>query len=113
MDKRCFLAIRNNSLLKHAVSSLLGDMTNLNLFESKADNVDDLLKEISKIDPDMILLEELSPFSEESVLVRLLVIKPGLPVIVISEEANLMHIVRRETVQLSSSIQLIEAINLM
>jgi hypothetical protein len=112
MDKRCFLAVRNNSLLKQAVSSLLDDMANsLDLFESKMDNVDDLLKEISEVDPDMILLEESSPFSDESLLVRLMVTKPGLPFIVISAEANLMHIVHRETVQLSSSADLISAIN--
>ena len=113
MNKRCFLAIRKNSLFKQAVSSLLDDMTNsLELFESNASNVDDLFKEISEIDPDMILLEESSPFSDESLLVRLLITKPDLPVIVISEEINYMHVVRRKTVQLSSSIELIEAINL-
>lgn len=112
MNKRCFLAITKNSLFKKAVFSLVMNMTKeLELFESNATNVEDLLKEMLEVNPDLILLEDSSPFHEESSLIRLLITKPSLPVIVISEDVNYMHIVRRETVQLSSSIELIEAIN--
>jgi len=45
-------------------------------------------------------------------LTRLLISRPGLPVIVISENSNVMHVVRRETRQLNSSRDLLATINL-
>ena len=113
MEKHCFLASARNSLFKQLVASLLIDLTDdLKLHESKAIEVRALLDEIAEVKPDMVLLDETSPFVENSLLVLLLITNPGLPVIVINEDSNLMHIVRRETQILSSSNDLIEAINL-
>ena len=114
MEKRCFLAGKQDSLFKQLVAGLLIDLAdNLKLYECRAVDFDGLLDEVSKIEPHMILLEESSLFSEDSFLVRLLIAKPGLPAIVISENSNTMHIVRRETMLLSSSDDLINAINQM
>jgi hypothetical protein len=96
------------------VASLLVDMTdNLDLLENKTVDFDGLLKEIREANPDMILLEEVSPFTQNSLLIRILVNIPDLPVIVISEDSNIMHIVRCDTRLLSSSRDLIDTINLM
>jgi hypothetical protein len=112
MNKLCFLAIQKNSLFKQAVSSLIGKATNgIELYESEADNVEGLIKEISDMAPHVLLLEESSPLLNESVLAGLLMISPCVSVIVVSEETSFMHVVHRETIQLSSSIDLIEAIN--
>ena len=112
MEKVCFLAGRKDSLFKQLVASLLRDLAdNLKLHESQADDFEGLLNEVLMVKPNVILLEDTSPFSKKSFLVRLLVSKPNLPVIVISENSNEIHILRRETVLLSSSSELIRAID--
>lgn len=112
MEKRCFLVGQKDSLFKQLVAKLLIDLNEgMELFENRSSNVDGLLGEIREIDPDMILLEEASPFGEDSLLVGILIKLPNLPVIVISEKSNVMHIVRRETRPLHSSGELIEIIN--
>jgi hypothetical protein len=59
----------------------------------------------------VLVLEESSLLLNESVLAGLLMISPCVSVIVVSEETSFMHVVHRETIQISSSIDLIEAIN--
>lgn len=93
------------------MASLLIDLTvNLDLYESDADAPGDLLEKVAEVEPHIILLEGSSPFFEDSLLMRLLIAKPGVPVIVIGEESNFMYVVHLETRLLSSSDELIKAI---
>ena len=113
MKKRCFLAGRNDSLFKNLVATLLNDLIkDLDLHESLAEDLEGLLDEISETDPTLILLDDSSPFSGASPLISILMHKPGLPVIVIGENSNFMHIVHRETKIINSSNDLVNAINI-
>jgi len=113
LEKLCFLAGRKDSLFKQLVASLLNDLAdNLKLYVSKAVDIEVLINEVAEVEPDMILLEDPSPFSKDSLLIRLLIERPNLPVIVISGDSNVMHIVRKETMLLNSSSDLIKTINL-
>lgn len=112
MAKHCFLIGRKDSLFKQLVASLLTDLTDgFDLSENKHIDFANLLDEIKAIKPDIILLEEITPFLENSMMVHLLVNIPDLPVIVINEDSNQMHIVHCHTKLLSSSKDLIETIN--
>lgn len=112
MEKCCFLVGQKDSLFKQLVASLLNDLaTNLKLEESRSTGFEELLNEISKAEPNLILLEEASPFTNGSYLIQLLINVPSTPVIVISEASNEMHILRRESVILSSSRDLIKTID--
>lgn len=114
MEKRCFLAGRKESLFKQLVASLLRDATDeLELYENKSVEFGEMLSEIKESKPDMIILEESEPFTENSLLTRILIRFPEVPLIVISEDSNLIHIVRCQARLLSSSNDLIETINLM
>jgi len=114
MKKRCFIAGKRDSLFKNLVANLLnGLIDDLDLRESQANDFEELLAEISDADPSLILLDESSPFSGDSLLGRILAFKPELPVIVISENSNLMHIVRKETKVIDSSSDLVDVVNLM
>lgn len=114
MEKRCFLAGRKESLFKQLVASLLRDATDdLELYENKSVEFGEMLSEIKESKPDMIILEESEPFTENSLLTRILIQIPEVPMIVISEDSNLIHIVRCQARLLSSSNDLIETINLM
>ena len=113
MKKRCFLAGRNDSLFKNLVATLLNDLIkDLDLHESQAEDMEGLLNEISETEPTLVLLDDSSPFSGESPLIRILMHRPGLPIIVISENSNVMHIVRKETQIINSSSDLVKAVNL-
>ena len=113
MKKRCFLAGRNDTLFKTFVANLLnGLIDELDMQESSADDLEGLLAEISDVELALILLDDSSPFSGDSLLVQILIHKPDLPVIVLSENSNLMHVVRRETTIIHSSKELVNAINL-
>lgn len=114
MEKLCFLAGRKDSLFKQLVASLLMDATDhLELYENKSGEVAELLNEIKEAKPDMIVLEDSAPFAENSLLIRILIHVPEVPMIVISEDSNLIHVVRCQTRLLGSSNDLIETINLM
>ena len=109
MDKRCLLWLCKDTLFKDVMSSLLLDMSDdIELLESSTHELEALLREASDLDPDMIVLEASSPLSEESLLMQVLMAKPGRPVIVVSQEHNWMHVVRWETVKLESANDLID-----
>jgi hypothetical protein len=80
------------------------------MFEGSANTLNDLLCEVSRVDPDIILLEESSPLSMGMVLFQVLLARPGKPVIVLNQENNWVHTVRWETIQLHSADDLISAI---
>lgn len=88
-------------------------MDNLELHENTTADFKDLLDEIRNAKPDLVLLEEISPFTENSLTIRLLDSLPNLPLIVISEDSNLIRIFHSETRTLSSSRDLIETLNIM
>jgi hypothetical protein len=91
---------------------LLIEMTHkIDTFESTANDVDDLLQEVSILGPDMVLMEEGSPFAAASCLGHMLMAMPGCPVIVVSQEHNLLHVVHWQTVQVETARDLIEFIN--
>ena len=113
LKRCCYLAGQNDSLLKDVVASLLKNSNrNLKVHESRTCDFEEMLNEILEVQPDVVLLNESSPFSVDDFLMRLLIVQPGLPVIVISETSNVMHVVRRETRFLKTSKDLLATINL-
>lgn len=76
--------------------------------DSTANDIDGLLNEILKYQPDTILLDESSPLSTIPCLVHLLKELPGRPIVVVSQEENLLHVIRWRTVQVEQANDLIE-----
>lgn len=112
MEKRCFFVAPKDTLFKQLVARLLLDLADdIALYESQAVDFDNLLEEVLKVSPDVVLLDEASPFSKEDFLVRLLIKKPGVPVIAINHESNSLHIIHRDTLLLSSSHDLINMLH--
>ena len=95
------------------ISNLLIDTANdMEFFLGEANTLEALQTEISEVQPHMVLLEESSQFSGESFLVHLLLANPNLPVVVICQDVNLIHVVHRETRHVTSPLDLIQTINL-
>jgi hypothetical protein len=82
------------------------------IFESSAEDVDGLLKDIVNLKPDTVLLDEASHFSSKSSLAPLLMAMPGRPIVVVSQKYNLMHVVHYRTVQVETVSDLIESLKL-
>jgi len=113
MKKLCFIAGEKDTLFKTLIANLLnGRIDDMDVQESQADDFDGLLAEITEADPTLILLDDSFPFSKDSFLIRILLHKPELPVVVISEDSNLMHLVRKETKTINSSNDLVNVVNL-
>ena len=82
------------------------------IFESTAHDAEGLLQEVSRVNPDLILLEESAPLSAQLRLCQVLTVKPYRPVIMISQEHNWMHVIHRKSVQLNSASDLIDALKI-
>jgi len=114
VEKLCLFAGRQDSLFKQLVAGLLNDLAkDFKMLESRALDFNDFLNEVARERPDVILLEDHSPYANNAHFMQLLISKPNLPVIVIGEDSNVLHIVRRESLPVSSSDDLIKAINLL
>jgi hypothetical protein len=80
------------------------------IFESSAEDVDGLVKDIVKLQPNTVLLDETSHFSSASSLAPLLMAMPGRPIVVVSQKYNVMHVVHYRTVQVETVSDLIESL---
>jgi chemotaxis response regulator CheB len=111
LKKPNLLLVFKDTLFKQILLSLLIEAHNkIEIIESTADNVDDLLGEVRIFDPDAVLLEKSSPLSDVPCLFRLFMVMPGRPVVLISQEHNFVHVVHWQTVQVETATDLIEAI---
>jgi DNA-binding response OmpR family regulator len=104
--------MKNNPVLKQALSNLLIEANGFELFIGKATNLSELLDEFSKINPQIVLLDDSFPYDGNPLLIQISIIQPNIPIIVVSGEKNLLDIVRRETIKISSPGDLINTINL-
>lgn len=80
------------------------------VYESNAQSIDELGKEIHTSKANVILLEKSCPYASEWALTKLLMLFPKLVVIVVDEDSNWLHIYRREDILMTSSADLISAI---
>jgi hypothetical protein len=111
VKSQCVLAVLSSSLFTMAVTSLLASEARLRVIASEAVGVDDLMQEIRCIEPDVILLEETIPLKSQTIVIELLNSFSELKVIVLSENNNWLHIIRKDTLLISSTADLIQAIH--
>lgn len=107
----CVLVITENSLLGLALTNLINaSESGLVVFESTAQEFDELIREINSYTADVILLEQNSAFSGEESLTKLLTLFPKLLLIIVNEEDNWLHIYRRENLLMTSTADLLNVI---
>jgi len=107
------LILQDNSLLSHALKSILrgSGVHQLKMVTSEAKDFTNLVLDISELDPDYVLLEESALAASKNQLIDLLKIYPGLRVIVISEESNLLHIYQNRDMLLTRPEDLLMALS--
>jgi hypothetical protein len=112
LKNHCFLLVFKDNLFKQIILSLLKEMNNVEMKDSTANDVEGLLKEVLKYQPDTVLLEESSPLSAAPCLFHLLNILHGRPVVLVSPKSNLMHVVHWRTIEVETASDLFKSITL-
>jgi hypothetical protein len=112
MSIPCILALQKDSLIKLTLANLVGKADEaLVAIDSEAENLEELDREINQYHAKVILLENSSPFAEETSLSNLLVHSSKLLVIVIQEDNNWLHIYTKEKKLLTSTTDLLDVIH--
>jgi hypothetical protein len=107
------LILQENSLLSHALTSILrgSGAHQLKMVTSEAKDFETLVLDISELDPDYVVLEETAVATSKDELINLLKTYPGLRVIVISQESNLLHIYQNRDMLLTRPEDLLTALS--
>ena len=92
----CVLVMNTDVLLKRAFASLLTVGSNVEIVVSEAEDLQELMSDICKTNPDVVLFSESIPFSRKESLSQLLMLQPMHKLIVVSEESNLLNVFSRE-----------------
>ena len=97
MKITCLLAIPNNSLLDRALDSVIsGGSSEINLVTSAANNLAELIADISDKRADIVVLAESLPLASKDALISLLMSFPELRVVVVSEDTNWLHVFHKK-----------------
>jgi chemotaxis response regulator CheB len=109
--KPCVLVMKNDSLLKRAVVSLVISGCELDVVVSEAADFHELTGDVAKLQPDIVLLGESMPWAAKESLSNLLMTCTRLKVIVASEDSNWLHVFNKEDKLLTGLNDLISVIN--
>jgi hypothetical protein len=112
MKTPCLVVMPKNSLLNHALSSLLHADASLVLLDSHARDEQELLAEISRLGTEFIFMAESAPLASKEALISILVTHPSLCVVVVSENSNWLQVFRKSDVLLTQSKDLLNIFNL-
>jgi DNA-binding NarL/FixJ family response regulator len=111
MTTPCILILQQDVLLQRALESLLlVSNPDLRVVTSEALDIKGLVAEISKFEPDAVLLSESMPMAGEESLVLLLTTYPKLRVIVASESSNWLHLYSKQDILLTRLTDLLKVI---
>ena len=92
----CVLVMSTDVLLKRAFAHLLTIGEDVQIVVSEAENVQELIEDIGKTNPDAVLFSESISFSRMESLSRLLMLNPMPRLIVASENRNALSIFSKE-----------------
>ncbi len=77
-------------------SVISSESSEVNLLTSSANNLAELIEEISDTQADVVGLAELLPLAEKDALISLLMSFPELRVVVVSEDTNWLHVFHKK-----------------
>lgn len=111
MNPPCVLVMKNDWLMKRALTSVLQDAeAELQVCISEANEVNELRAEVVRLKPGVVFIGETTPLAAIGCISQLLTAQPNLKVIVVSEQSNWVHIFRREDKLLGSLLEFIHLI---
>lgn len=98
-------------LVKRAFARLLMLGCNVEIVVSEAVDIEELMDDICKTNPDAVLFSESIPFSQEESISKLLMLQPLHKLIIVSEESNLLSVFIKEKRPITELNDLINVIN--
>lgn len=104
------VVIQSQHLLAAGILSLLNGEMDLHVFDATSSDEINLLEEIKKVSPAVLVMVNSSKFIDYVSLFSFLDNCPGLRVIVIDERKNRMHIYERHALEVRRSLDLFTAI---
>jgi chemotaxis response regulator CheB len=110
LNPLCILIVVTNTLLKQAMTNLIANHSDMTVVTRGMNTVEELIDEIARHSPDVVVLEEGTLLSSAETLVSLLMLYPGLRVIVLSEQSNWLHIYSKEEVLMTQATDLVNLI---
>ncbi len=99
--KYCILLHKSGFLLNQAVISLASLEKRIEIVFSDAIDTNELAREISKINPDVVLLNESQPVASREVLTKLLTTLSKIKIVVVSADSNWLHVFNKEDLLLT------------
>ena len=111
MNPLCILIVVTNTLLKQAMTNLLVNHSDMTVITRGIDTVQELVDEIARHTPEVVVLAEGTLLASADTLVSLLMLYPGLRVIVLSEESNWLHVFSKEEVLMTQAADLVDLIH--
>jgi hypothetical protein len=107
----CILAFQKDSLIRLTLVNLVDNADEaFVLIDTEAENLEELDREINQYHAKVIILENSSPFAEETSLSKLLVHSSKLLVIVIQEDNNWLDVYSKDNKLLTSTTDLLDVI---
>jgi hypothetical protein len=98
----CLIAIPNDSLMDRALGSVIsGGGSEINLVKSTANEMAELIEEISDKRADVVVLTESSPLAGKDGLISLLMSFPELRIVVVSEDTNWLYVFHKRDLLMS------------
>lgn len=98
-------------LLKRVFARLLMLGSNVEIVVSEAVEIEELMDDICKTNPDAVLFSESIPFSQEESVSKLLMLHPLHKLIIVSEESNLLNVFIKEKRPVTELNDLLNVIN--
>jgi hypothetical protein len=92
----CVLVLKSDVMLKRAVLSLMDLEKHLEIVISEAADIKKLAKDVSKINPNVILLSESQPLAAKETVTQLLINHPKIRIVIVSVNSNWLHIYDKE-----------------
>jgi chemotaxis response regulator CheB len=90
------LVLKSDALLKRAVLSLMNLEKELEIVVSEAVDINKLATDVSKINPNVVLLSESQPLAAKETVAQLLVSHPKIRIVIVSVNTNWLHIYDKE-----------------
>ena len=90
------LVLKSDVMLKRAVLSLMNLEKELEIVISEAVDINKLATDISKINPNVVLLSESQHLAAKEVVTQLMVSHPKIRIVIVSVNSNWLHIYEKE-----------------
>lgn len=97
----CVLVINADGIMKRASVSLMNLAGELEVVVSNARSIPELISDVTRINPDVVLINDSMPMAVDESVTHLLASQPKLKIIVASMDSNLLRVFNKDEMLLT------------